>query len=63
MTFTSSEIDIMREALAMAASRHESQARSLIGGYAAGEHDRKAAAMRKLRVRLGEQLVAIARRA
>jgi hypothetical protein len=42
----------MIEALAKAASRHESQARWHGGGTVAREHDEKAAAMRKLRARL-----------
>lgn len=54
---TVKELTLLIEALAMAASRHESQARSLIGGWAAAEHDEKAVAMRKLRVRLMKQRI------
>lgn len=57
MTLTVEELRVVREALAMAASRHEAQARSLIGSFAAGAHDRKATAMRNLRVRFGRELV------
>jgi len=52
MTFTVKELAILIEALAMAASRHEAQARSLKPGFSAAEHDERATLMRRLRARL-----------
>ena len=52
MTLNRRPLELMIEALAKAASRHESQARWHGGGTVAREHDEKAAAMRKLRARL-----------
>lgn len=47
------EINLLLDALARAASRHESMAASLRpGSFSVGEHDRKAQAMRKLRVKI-----------
>lgn len=48
---TPSECDLVIEALAIAASRHEAQAR-VTRGYFMRQHDEKAAAMRALRARL-----------
>jgi hypothetical protein len=50
MTFSLHELESLMEALVKAASRHESQARA--APRSAGEHDRKAADMRKLRGRI-----------
>jgi hypothetical protein len=50
--FAIEELDLLIEALSMSASRHESQARFRKPGAVATAHDEKAAAMRKLRVRL-----------
>ena len=47
---TTNELLLLIEALATAASRHESQSR--FNPKAAGPHDRKAEAMRKLRAKL-----------
>lgn len=52
-TFNTAEIADLIDALERAAARHESQARALVpGSYFAGEHDRKAARMRKLHLKL-----------
>jgi hypothetical protein len=50
MNITPMELLLLIEALKMAASRHESQAR--FSPENAAPHDRKAAAMRKLREKL-----------
>lgn len=53
MRISVTDIDLMLDALARAASRHESMARSVrAGGFSMGQHDRKAARMRELRVEL-----------
>jgi hypothetical protein len=52
-TFSSEEVQLLIEALARAASRHESQARWNPRG--AKPHDDKAAKMRKLRTRLMQE--------
>jgi hypothetical protein len=50
MNLTTNELLVLIEALTMAASRHESYSR--FNPKAAGPHDRKAEAMRKLRAKL-----------
>jgi len=50
LELTADEIELLLEALNRAASRHESYSR--FNPRAAGPHDKKAAAMRKLRQRL-----------
>jgi len=57
VTFSPMEIEMLLEALQMAASRHESSARYMIGRPRATSriHDNKAVAMRKLRARLISQ--------
>ncbi len=50
MTFTRSELQLLKEALAMAASRKESLARA--NPRAARKHDDKARDMRRLRVKI-----------
>jgi hypothetical protein len=55
-SLTESEIELLIEALARAASRHESMARN--NPRAAGPHDRKALAMRKLK---GKLLIEVSR--
>jgi hypothetical protein len=50
MFFTVSEVELLIEALTRAALRHESMARD--NPRAAGPHDRKAAAMLKLKSKL-----------
>jgi hypothetical protein len=49
MRLTMGQIDLICEALAKAASRHESQSSWLGGGWFARQHDDKAKAMRELR--------------
>jgi hypothetical protein len=49
---TADEIDLLLDALARAASRHESMARHIGGGFYAGRHDDAAAKMRALRFKL-----------
>jgi hypothetical protein len=47
------DIELLLDALARGASRHQSLATALkIGGHFAGKHDRAATAMRDLRARL-----------
>ena len=53
ITITPDERLLLVEALVMAASRHESMAR--LNPHAAGPHDRKAAAMQKLRYKFQEK--------
>jgi hypothetical protein len=53
VNFTIAEIGLLLEALAMAASRHESQGHVTKGSFRA-EHDEKARLMRELRERLGK---------
>jgi len=52
MALTDEEIELLLNALAIAASRHEAQARWLGSGAFAAEHDDRAAAQRQLRHRL-----------
>ena len=55
---TANELALLIEALAIAASRHESQARK-VAGYFAAMHDEKAVAMRQLRRQLQQQLLRV----
>jgi hypothetical protein len=55
VNLTATEIRLITEALGRAASRHESEAR--FNPRNAGTHDRKAAHMRELRVRLAVEFV------
>jgi hypothetical protein len=57
MTFTISEFELLIEALERSASRLESYGR--FHPQRAGPHDRKAAAMRKLRARLMREQIEI----
>lgn len=49
--FTEDELALLADALARAASRHESQAH-VTAGYFRAEHDETAAAMRRLRAKI-----------
>lgn len=53
LQFSSWELELLIEALSKAASRHESESR--FNPRSAAPHDRKAAAMRKLRHKLEQE--------
>jgi hypothetical protein len=55
---TIAEIDLCIQSLAMAASRHEAQARWLGSGRFADKHDKISADMRRLRAKLIQEQLA-----